>query len=352
MPEDLGDLDIQEFVKSDELFTAFHNLVFEGLLAADYAGLNALVVNPWRDIDLYVDGAKIGEIKKSPAEKVRKFCLPLEDNDLDGNRFVDVGIKFPTDNQGNASLRFHTSIELQKGPSHFLTKSARTQCTGIGIRSKPNRNTRSLFAGDSVILSLESPVESDLTDVVWMELGGRNTSGLQAKNVLNPPEGSSTAKGLMAWLRLRDLVQDDQNRHGDFKKRSQREMGATILNGRFDEERIIGSGQSIAWSPKVESPEIGIVAKQSKWALGHSQTVRRRTCVLRSGPSHRRMLKFRQSLERLSDQSGWAEAGTVELVSDILKEVQFTVPTGSPVDISLHTSPLSESSDAGETNTR
>ena len=148
--------------------------------------------------------------QKKPS--LRKFCL----------FGFDVGIKFPTDNQG-----FHTSIE--RSTEHEL-------------------------------LSLESPVESDLTDVVWMELGGRNTSGLQAKNVLNPPEGSSTAKGLMAWLRLRDLVQDDQNRHGDFKKRSQREMGATILNGRFDEERIIGSGQSIAWSPKVESPEIGIVA--------------------------------------------------------------------------------------------
>ena len=345
--EDLGDLDIQEFVKSDELFTAFHNLVFEGLLAADYAGLNALVVNPWRDIDLYVDGAKIGEIKKSPAEKVRKFCLPLEDNDLDGNRFVDVGIKFPTDNQGNASLRFHTSIELQKGQATSCKVSPYpAPALSIGIRAQNPTGTPVVLAGDSVILSLESPVESDLTDVVWMELGGRNTSGLQAKNVLNPPEGSSTAKGLMAWLRLRDLVQDDQNRHGDFKKRSQREMGATILNGRFDEERIIGSGQSIAWSPKVESPEIGIVAlarnQNGLWGI-----VKRSVAVIDLRPAVWALPQTDveippQSLERLSDQSGWAEAGTVELVSDILKEIQFTVPTGSPVDISLHTSPLSE----------
>ncbi len=345
--EDLSNLDVQEFVQSDVLFRAFHNLVFEGLLAADYAGLNALVVNPWRDIDLYVDGTKIGEIKKSPAEKVRKFCLWLPNNDLDGNRFVDVGIKFPTDKQGNTSLRFHTSIELQKGQATSCKVSPYpTPALSIGIRAQNPTGTPVVLAGDSVMLSLESPVESDLTDVVWMELGGRNTSGLQAENVLNPPKGSSTAKGLMAWLQLRDLVQDDQNRNGDFRKRSQREMGATILNGRFDEERIIGFGKSIAWSPKVESPEIGIVAlarnQNGLWGI-----VKRSVAVIDLRPAVWALPQTDveippQSLERLSDQSGWAEAGTVELVSDILKEVQFTVPTGSPVDISLRTSPLSE----------
>ena len=61
-------------------------------LSEKLAGLNYERYQKFKT-PLYVDGAKIGEIKKSPAEKVRKFCLPLEDNDLDGNRFVDVGIK-------------------------------------------------------------------------------------------------------------------------------------------------------------------------------------------------------------------------------------------------------------------
>lgn len=345
--EDLRKLDVDKFVKSEHLFDAFHNLIFDGLLAADYAGLNALVVNPWRDLSLYVDGLKLGEIKKSPAEKIRKFCLWLPENDVDGNRFVDVGIKFPTDVQGNAPLRFHKSVQLQRGvATPCRVNPYPTPALSIGVRSQNSTGTAVVLAGDSVTLQIESPIESDLTDIVWIELGGRATNELKVENILNPPTGSSTAKGLMAWLQLRDLVMDDVIRSDDPAKSSQKQLTASVLSGRFDEERVLGFGNTISWIPQVESSNIGIVAlarnQSGLWGI-----VKRSFAVIDLRPVVWGLPQTdveipQKSLKQLSDQSSWTGASTAEVVSKILRELQFTVPVGSPVGVSLRTNRLSE----------
>ena len=341
--EQLRKLDVDKFVKSEELFDAFHNLIFDGLLSADYAGLNALVVNPWRDLDLYVDGLRLGEIKKSPAEKIRKFCLWLPENDVDGNRFVDVGIKFPTDIQGNAPLRFQKSVQLQRGVSTpCRINPYPTPALSIGVRSQNSTGTAVVLAGDPVTLQIESPIESDLTDIVWMELGGRDTNELKVENILNPPTGSDTAKGLMAWLQLRNLVMDDQSRSDTPTKQSQQQL----LSGRIDEERFIGFGNTISWIPQVESSDIGIVAlarnQSGLWGI-----VKRSFAVIDLRPAVWALPQTdveipQKSLKQLSDQSSWTGASTAEVVSGILRELQFTVPVGSPVAVSLHTNRLSE----------
>lgn len=343
----LNELDVESFLNSDELFDALQELVFDGLLAANYAGLNALVVNPWQDIDLYVDGIKLGEIEKSPAGKVKRFCLWLPDNETDGNRFVDIGIKFPTDTDGNDGLRYQSSVELEKGVSAVCRISPYpTPALSIGIRSQNSTNTPVVLAGDVVYLTLESPIESELTDIVWIELGGRDTDTLSAENIINPPTGSTSAKGLMAWLELRRLIKSDWEGNKASAPTTQRGMQQSVLNGRFDEERIVGFGSQITWSPRVESPEIGLVAlarnQEGLWGI-----VKRSVAVIDLRPAVWAIPQADVeidpvSLQKLNEQSSWSDSSTVELVSKILEEVKFQVPTATPVNISLRTSPLSE----------
>ena len=177
--EDIQKVDLEDFAESDELFDAFHDLVYQGLLNADYAGISTTAYNPWCDLALLIDGVELSTLPAAPVPTPRKFCLwiPLcEDGTefVDQNRFVDVSTDGPTNTSGHKAYRYQQPIEVTRGVTRKIGSLSPTAAPALSIAvygARAATGTPVVMAGDTVQLQVESPAEAALTDdVVWIEL--------------------------------------------------------------------------------------------------------------------------------------------------------------------------------------
>ncbi len=347
---DLASLDIDAFAESKALITEVRTLINEALLAAGYSGLWVTVDNPWAYLELHANGMKIGLLEPTPATTYRRFCVMLPGT-ADNNRIVDLSIDPPTGENGSKEVRFHQSVELVRGETtRCLISPYPTPALSIGMSAANNTGTPVVLAGDEVKLSVESPIEADLTDIVWVELAAASTKETEAADVLAANGGSTPALGLIAWTRLRDLVVDEKTGvrpgapsgvYGHTGSRHHVDM----LSGGVWNERIIGTGTEVQWIPQIESPDTQVVvlARNSAGLWG---IAKRAVPVIDLRPGiwarPQANIVFGAPLADSASTLDWSRVNQIAVVQGILHNMSFIGTEGQPLKIELCSTPFSE----------
>ena len=346
--EDIQKVDLEDFAESDELFDAFHDLVYQGLLNADYAGISTTAYNPWCDLALLVDGVKLSTLPAAPVPTPRKFCLwiPLYKDGteiVDQNRFVDVSTDGPTNTSGHKAYRYQQPIEVTRGVTSKIGSLSPTAAPALSIAvygARAATGTPVVMAGDTVKLQVESPAEAALTDdVVWIELGSRPVSSIEPSDIINASGGSKATVGLLAWTELRELVVQDE------LQRSQGVLRSGLLSGQTKSERIIGYGPTVSWTPQYESPDLQIVVlarnQNGLWGIA-----KRSTPVMDLRPAIWAKPLVNVEIESGSDfeaaEGPWTLVKHVHSVQNLLERLSFQATVGQQISIDLRSTPFSE----------
>jgi len=346
--EDIQKVDLEDFAESDELFDAFHDLVYQGLLKADYAGISTTAYNPWCDLTLLIDGVKLSSLPAAPVPTPRKFCLwiPLYKDGtefVDQNRFVDVSTDGATNNSGHKAYRYQQPVEVVRGKTKKISSLSPTAAPALSIAvfgAQAATGTPVVMAGDTVQLQVESPAEAALTDdVVWIELGSRPISSIEPSDIINASGGSKATLGLLAWTELRELVVQDE------LQRSQGMMKSGLLSGQTKSERIIGYGPQVSWTPQCESPDVQIVVlarnQNGFWGIA-----KRPTPVIDLRPAVWAKPLVNVEIASGSDfgasEGTWTLAKHIQSVQNLLNLLTFQPTAGQQVSIDLPFTPFSE----------
>ena len=346
--EEIQKVDLEDFAESDELFDAFHDMVYQGLLNADYAGISTSAYNPWCDLDLLIDGVKLSTLPAAPAPTPRKFCLwiPLYQDGtefVDQNRFVDVSTDGPTNTSGHKAYRYQQPVEVTRGQTKNISSLSPSAAPALSIAvfgARAATGTPVVMAGDTVQLQVESPAEAALTDdVVWIELGSKPTSSIEPSDIINASGGSKATVGLLAWTELRELVVQDE------LQRSKGMMGSGLLSGQTKSERIIGYGPKVSWTPQSESPDVQIVVlarnQNGLWGIAKRPTpvIDLRPAVWAKPLVH---VEIASGSDFASTEEPWTLAKHVQSVQNFLDLLTFQPTAGQQVSIDLPSTPFSE----------
>ena len=345
----LQKLDVESFANGVNLITQVRNLISAALLELNYAGLLVQIDNPWTELDLKIDGTKIGDLEPDPVPQWRRFLVQLS-GEIDGNRIVDLSIQAPSAS-GEPALRYHESIELRRGGTTRLSMTpAAAPTLSIGLQAGQPTGTPVVLAGDTVTLKVESPVESSLTDIAWIELAGASPSAVEGSHVESAVGGSTNVMGLIAWARLRDLVVAEKSGsrgsnsgviYGDIGGPANPDM----LAGGYLNERIIGTGTSITWTPRIESPDTVIVVlarnRNGLWGLAQRDVP---VMDLRPGiwPRPLAHIDFNRTIVSDATNLAWTRIGQISVVAGILSNMTFLAVEDDPIRINICTTPFSE----------
>jgi len=346
----LEQLDVDSFATSKALITKARDLVSQALLDFGYAGIFVTVNNPWTELDLEINGNKIGTLVPRPTAQYRRFLVQLS-GDADGNRFVDFSIETPYDATGANELRFHESVELRQSMwAKFEVSPALVPALSIGMTPGNPTGTPVVLAGDTVALTVESPIESELTDIVWIELAGASTERVETQDILDSTGGSTPYFGLIAWAEIRDMVVAEKTgwRPGaprGFYGTIGSDNRAEMLAGGYLNERVIGTGSSIEWTPQIESPNANIVVlarnKSGLWGIAkrHVPVIDLRPAAWARPYAN---IRYHKATAHEAAQLDWSHVNQVALVAGILGNMTFLGIEDRSMKIEICTTPFSE----------